>query len=72
MYANLIAQLNAKKITNTALANLLSKTPNTISQKLRGESDFTITEGLTVARTYFPEFDPAYLFEQADANNEKQ
>lgn len=64
MYRNLIKLMNDKRITNTAMANLLQRSPNTIADKLKGKSDFDVQEALTISRTYFPEYDLTFVFER--------
>lgn len=44
MFNNLIAEIARNKLTQNDLAKVLGVTPKTISNKINGKSDFTLTE----------------------------
>lgn len=64
MYGNLALELRRKKITYKAVAELIAASERTVSNKVNGISDFTVTEVLAISQNLLPEFTLAYLFQQ--------
>jgi len=61
---NLKAELKRIGKSNADVAKLLGTTIATVSNKLNGKYEFSITEALTVQKEYFPYHDLNYLFYQ--------
>ncbi len=64
MYSNLKAEIVRNNMTYRDLAKLLGVTEQTIRRKVTGESDFDVSEGLTIRNTLFPSLEFDYLFKQ--------
>lgn len=64
MYANLKKELFAKNITQYQLAKTLKVGENTMSKKMRGKTDFTLSEMFTIQKEFFPDLTLEYLFKQ--------
>lgn len=62
MYKNLSRILNDKAVTTKALASLLDVTEKTALSKIRGTSDFSLSEALKVKAVICPEYDFDYVF----------
>lgn len=62
MLANLVGELAKKKITNQELAELLGVHRNSISNKLLGQTEFTVREALIIYDQYFAGIDFRWLF----------
>lgn len=54
--------LQLKGISNEVVANILGIHRNTLSNKLSGESSFTVEEAFKIKRLLLPEYDMDYLF----------
>lgn len=59
--------MQAKNIGIEAVAGVLNVSRNTVNNKLKGETPFTITEAFRLKNALFPEYDMEYLF-ASDAN----
>ena len=64
MLANLVAEMARNKITRYDIAKLLGNTYNTVSLKINGHYEFTVTEAQKIQKTYFPDLTMEYLFER--------
>jgi len=64
MLANLAAEMTRNKITRYDIAKLLGNTYNTVSLKINGHYEFTVTEAQKIQKTYFPDLTMEYLFER--------
>ena len=53
-------------IRNKDISQVLSLTDRTISNKLAGETEFTVKEALAVRDTFFPGLRISYLFAETD------
>lgn len=63
VYPNLEAEMARSGITQKDIANLLKKTPETISNWMNGKSgEFPVSAVMTVKRELFPNHDVEYLF----------
>ena len=62
MLCNLIAALEAKKISTLAVSQLLGVTEKTAYNKIYGNTDFTLPEALKLKVNLLPEYDLYYLF----------
>lgn len=65
-YAILIGKLAENDISNEMLATLLEIHRNTVTNKLRGKSSFTIGEATLIRDTYFPGEKLEYLFKKKE------
>lgn len=63
MYKNLIAEMARESITIIMIANMLKKSPETISRKIHVKSDFTMFEMQKIKKEFFPNLSIDYLFE---------
>lgn len=62
MYGNLSNELNRKNITRRVVAELINCTEKTVDNKIKGQTDFTISEAFEIHRNLLPEFDIDFLF----------
>lgn len=65
MYPHLRQAMAEKCVGVTRLAALLGVHRNTLHHKLRGDSEFTLSQARTICAEVFPEYRPEYLFERA-------
>lgn len=69
-YFNLLLEMKKKNIKGYDLALILGINRNTLSNKINGSSDFTITEALKIRRNVFQnEFTDDYLFQPYKKEN---
>lgn len=61
-YINLKGEIAKKGITQLEIAKLLKIHTNTVTNKINGESSFSIEEAFEIKKAFFPEMDLAYLF----------
>lgn len=61
-YSNLKAEMGRYDITAEAISKLLGIHRNSVANKLRGQSSFSIEEAVKIKNTFFPEFEYGYLF----------
>jgi plasmid maintenance system antidote protein VapI len=66
MLANLSRELQRKNITQDAVAQMLGITRKTMTNKLKGKTEFTIGEAFYINRNILPEFTVDYLFATDD------
>lgn len=59
---NLLAEMRRYGIRNKDLSQVLALTDRTISNKLSGETEFTIKEALAIRDAFFPGLKISYLF----------
>lgn len=59
---NLQSEMKRNGISNSDIKNLLKCSDRTVTNKLTGETDFTIPEALKIHKTFFPELRLEYLF----------
>lgn len=62
MFSNLDAEMARKKITRAALADMIHKTPTTLSLKLNGKAPLTLNECIEIKNAVSPESTVDYLF----------
>lgn len=62
MFPNLDAEMARKKITKSALAKQIHKTPTTLSLKLNGKAPLTLNECVEIKNVVNPECTVDYLF----------
>lgn len=62
MFPNLDAEMARKKITRTMLAEMIHKTPTTLSMKLNGKAMLTLAECIEIRDAVGKEFAIDYLF----------
>lgn len=69
-YFNLLLEMKKKNIKGYDLALILDINRNTLSNKINGSSDFTVTEALKIRRNVFQdEFTIDYLFRDYKKEN---
>ena len=66
-YSILVGELAKKKITNASIARELDIHPNSVYNKLHGESSFTVDEAIKIRDTFFPGTDLTKLFQKKEA-----
>ena len=59
---NLLAEMSRYGVKNKDLSTLLSVTERTITNKLSGETEFTVQEALSIRDAFFPGLRISYLF----------
>lgn len=62
MYFNLRNELSSKKIKNEDIAALLNIHVNSVSNKINGKTDFTVSEAFRLRESLFPDVSFEYLF----------
>lgn len=62
MIHNLIAEMAIKKITQKELSEVTGIKQRTLSDKLRGRTEFTLAEMIVIRDTCFPDLTLDYLF----------
>ncbi len=65
-YKNLIGEIAKAEITKKELAEMLGIHWNSISNKLSGESSFTVDEAIKIRDCYFRNSLISYLFKRED------
>lgn len=58
----LIGEMAKQKVTKRDLSDLLGIHWNSITNKISGESDFSVTEAIKIRDRYFPEWKIENLF----------
>lgn len=71
MFKNLMTELDRKRITQKAVAELIGCAPNTLTNKLYGRQEFTLSEVLSISENLLPEFDLHYLFHKDETKEEE-
>lgn len=61
-YLTLIGEMAKQKVTKRDLSALLGVHWNSITNKISGESDFSVTEAIKIRDRYFPEWEIENLF----------
>lgn len=61
-YPNLIAEMTRRNITAKDIAALIGRSPDTVSNWLKGKGDFPIGKAFVVQAAFFPACTIAYLF----------
>jgi len=61
-YPNLIAEMKRQGITPKAIAEVVDKSPDTISNWLKGKGEFPVGKAFTVQEKFFPSLPISYLF----------
>lgn len=59
---NLEAEMARYGVTNNDIKSLLGCSDRTVTNKLNGETDFTVPEALKIRNTFFPNLRLEYLF----------
>lgn len=67
MYGNLCIELRKKNIAQKAVSELIGCTERTMTNKLNGTTDFTISEAFLIHKNLLPEFSMDYIFEVTSA-----
>lgn len=61
-YMTLVGEMAKQRITKKDLSDLLEVHWNSITNKISGESDFSVTEAIKIRDRYFPEWKIENLF----------
>lgn len=67
MYKNLVKILNEKKITMKAYAEFLGVTEKTVQNKIKGKTEFTLSEATKTCTIICPEYKMDYVFAADEA-----
>ena len=70
VYPNLRAEMARKNLTIDAVAKFMRKNRDTISRKLTGKTPIHLDEAFKIAKHFFPELDPVYLYATRDSTEE--
>lgn len=62
MFANLLAEMKRKKVSQTDIAKALDITSQAVSFKLSADGDFKSEEMIKIQETFFPDVDLKTLF----------
>ena len=62
MLSNLNKAIADKKIAKNAIALAVGMSEKTFHNKIKGETEFTLSEARKVQESFFPEYDWRYLF----------
>lgn len=62
MFANLLAEMKRKKVSQTDIAKALDITSQAVSFKLSAGGDFKSEEMIKIQETFFPDVDLKTLF----------
>ena len=65
MLSNLSNELRRKGISQNTVAKLLNCTDRTLTNKLSGATEFSISEALSIWKNLLPEFTIDYLFKDS-------
>ena len=60
----MVGELAKKNITNEAIADLLGIHRNSVYNKLKGITSFSVEEAIVIRDNFFPEYDINTLFEK--------
>lgn len=63
MLVNLMKAMDGKNISTLTIAQVIGTTEKTAYNKIRGLTDFTMSEAVKIKVNIFPEYDLCYLFE---------
>lgn len=63
---NLRAEMARKKISLEELADYLGIHRNSVANKIKGDSSFTIEESVKIQEKFFPELELKYLFKRGE------
>ena len=61
-YPNLVAEMTRRNITTKDIASEIGRSPDTVSNWLKGKGDFPIGKAFAVQEKFFPSCAIAYLF----------
>lgn len=64
MFENLRNELDKKHITMTSVAKVIGCSDKSLQNKLRGRTEFTLSEIFKIKSDILPEFDIKYLFQR--------
>ncbi len=70
-YTNLIGEIAKSNITNGEIAQKLHIHPNTLRNKIKGESAFTVEEAFELRRLFFPKVPIDFLFSRENQKMHK-
>ena len=66
MYENLAFLMKKENVTQQQIADLLHIRVATVSDKIRGISDFYFEEAAKIRNEFFSQYDISYIFEKQD------
>lgn len=61
-YPNLVAEMTRNNITTKDIAGVIGRSPDTVSNWIKGKGDFPIGKAFKVQEVFFPGCTIAYLF----------
>ena len=65
LYPNLEAEMTRHSVTQVSIAELVGKTPETVSKWMNGRNgEFPVSAAMEVKREFFPGCDVEYLFDR--------
>lgn len=64
MFTNLVSELKHKGISTKAVAGLIGCSESSVLNKVKGATEFTLSEVLLINDNLFPEYKLEYLFER--------
>lgn len=64
MFPNLKAEIARKGYKEKDMAKKIGVSPRTLSNKITGRSDFTLSEMLAIKQNFFPDLSLEYLFQR--------
>ena len=64
MYGNLLIEMKKRKVTQAEIAEALNISRRSVFNKVSGNIEFSMSEALTIKRTFFNDKTIEYLFEQ--------
>ena len=70
MYGNLVVAMKLRKITNENIATTLGIHRNSVSNKINGDSKFSIEEAFKIHSTFFSDMNIEELFKKNDDNED--
>lgn len=71
MYGNLKFEMDHKGLSIEKIAQTLEIHRNSASNKINGNSSFSIEEAFKVQKTHFPYADMQYLFKRTNKRNDQ-
>lgn len=64
MFTNLVSELRNKGISTKAVAGLIGCSESSVMNKVKGVTEFTLSEVLLINDNLFPEYKLEYLFKR--------
>ncbi len=68
-YLNLKAEMAKRDVTIESVSNLLGVHRNSVANKIKGNSRFSVDEAFCIQKAFFPDLETHYLFETEETSN---